>query len=109
MEMPMLVYDWAAVTASQRREKLNPSKSSKRAYKQISGGKRGHSRFQISVFVATKGRCFKGTVKVQWWKRRDASMPSGMRSFFNLTSSSFTISANKQQKSKTLVFFCFFF
>lgn len=66
MEIPMLVYYWAAVTASQRREELNPSKSSKRPYKQISGERKGNSRFQIAVFVATKGCCFIATVKVQW-------------------------------------------
>lgn len=66
MELPMLVYYWAAVIASQRREELNPSKSSQRADKQISEERKGNSRFQISVFVATKGCCFIATAKVQW-------------------------------------------
>lgn len=59
----MIVYYCAAVTASHRKEELNPSKSSKQAHKQIHGESK--RKQQILVFVVTKECCFIAIVKAQ--------------------------------------------
>lgn len=58
MEIPMLLYYWAAVTASQRREELNPSKSSKQPYKQISGERKGKEQISDCSICRNKGMLF---------------------------------------------------